>query len=186
MRRLKRQLFLWLGLASIAFPGLPGTARAYTPPPPDPPELKALAASLVAAPDDDARDRLLADAPPALRDHPQFGHALNNAWGPIMYAGDYDRAAKIGAYSRRLLLARGDTLQAANALSLLAAIDGYRGDNQAALGKFTEARGIFEAAHDEDKLAMVLANEGLIHFQQGGFPAGVGGWRAGVGIVIVR
>ena len=68
-----------------------------------------------------------------------------------------------GAYSRRLLLERGDTVQAANALSLLASIDGYRGDNQAALGKFTEARGVFEAANDQDKLAMVLANEGLIH-----------------------
>ncbi len=153
----------------MVLPGLPGTARAYTPPPPDPPELKALAASLVAAPDDDARDRLLADAPPALRDHPQFGHALNKAWGPMVYAGDYDRAAKLGEYSRRLLSARGDTVQAANALALLASIDGYRGDNQAALGKFTEARGVFEAANDQDKLAMVLANEGLIHFRQGDF-----------------
>ena len=143
--------------------------RAYTPPPPDPPELKTLAASLVAAPDDDARDRLLADATPTLRDHPQFGHALNKAWGPIIYAGDYDRAARIGAYSRHLLLERGDIVQAANALSLLASIDGYRGDNQAALGKFTEARGVFEAANDQEKLAMVLANEGLIHFQQGDF-----------------
>ena len=60
-------------------------------------------------------------------------------------------------------------MQAANALYLLGSIDGYRGDNRTALGKFAEARQVFEVAHDEEKLAMVVASEGLIHFQLGDF-----------------
>ena len=169
VRSLIRSIRLILGLALTALSAFTGDARGFTPPPPDPPELKALAASLVAAPDDVARDRLLAAASPAWRDHPQLGHALNRAWGPIIYTGDYARAGKLGEYARRLLLGRGDAVQAANALYLLGSIDGYRGDNQAALGKFSEARHVFEVAHDEEKLAMVLASAGLIHLQLGDF-----------------
>ena len=153
----------------MALPGLPGTARADTPPPPEPPELKSLAANLVAAPDDPARDRLLADAPPALRDHPQLGHALNAAWQPIIYTGDFTRAAALGGYTRRLMLRRGNAVDAADALFLLGFIDGSLGDNQTALEKFTEARRVFEAADDRDKLARVLAGEGKVYLQLGDF-----------------
>ena len=169
MRSLIPSIRLILGLALTALSAFTGDAHGFTPPPPDPPDLKALAASLVAAPDDATRDRLLAEAPPALRDHPQLGHALNRSWGPIIYTGDYARASKLGEYARRLLLGRGDAVQAANALYLLGSIDGYRGNNRTALGKFAEARQVFEVAHDEEKLAMVVASEGLIHLQLGDF-----------------
>ena len=153
----------------MALPGLPGTAHSYTPAPPDPPELTTLAASLVAAPDDNVRQRLLADAPPALRNHPQLGHALNAAWLPIVYTGDFPRAVALGGYTRRLMLRRGNAVDAADALFQLGYIDGIRGDNQAALEKFSEARHVFETANDRDKLARVLAGEGKVHLQLGDF-----------------
>ena len=146
---------------------LPGVMTGS--PPSDPPELKAFAARLVDAPDGAARDRLLADAPPALRDDPRFGHALNMAWQPIIYAGDYARAEKVGEYARRLLLGRGDAVDAAFALYLLGAIDGSRGDNQAALAKCAEARRVFESAGDQEKLARAVAGEGLVYLQLGDF-----------------
>lgn len=153
-----------IGLVSLA-----ERARAYVPPPPDPPPLQALAASLVAAPDDATRDHLLADAPVALRTHPQLGHALNMAWQPLLYAGDYTRATTLGEYTRRLMLGRGAAADAAFALYLLGAIDGSRGDNQAALKKFTAARQVFETANDKEKLARALAGEGVVHLQLGDF-----------------
>ena len=163
-----RRLILPLVLAGILWFGL-GIAVGTTPPPPAPPELKALAAALMSAPDDEARDHLLAAAPPALRDHPQLGHALNKAWGPLIYRGEYDRAQHLGDYTRHLLLSRGNTVDAAYALYLLGSIDGYRGDNQTALKKFADARLGLEAADAEDKLAAVLAGEGIVHLQLGDF-----------------
>ena len=142
---------------------------AYAPPPPDSPEVKALAAELVAAPDDAARDRLLAAASPALRDHGQLGHALNAAWQPIIYTGDYVRAGALGAYTRRLMVGRGNAVDAADAQFLLGFIDGSRGDNQTALEKFSEAQRVFENAGDMDKFARVLAGEAKVHLQLGDY-----------------
>ena len=155
---------LLIGLLCLA-----GTARAYVPPPSDPPELQALAEKLVDAPDDTARDRLLADAPAALRDHPQFGHALNVAWPPVIYSGDYVRAEKLSQYARRLLLRRGDVVDATFALFWSGFIDSERGDDQAALDKFAEARRVFEAADDQYKVARVLLGEGRVHLEMGDF-----------------
>ena len=153
-----------IGLVSLA-----QTARAYGPPPSDPPALQALAATLVAAADDAARDRLLAAAPPALRRHPRLGHALNTAWQPIIFAGDFVRAGKLGEYTRHLMLRRGNRVDAAFALFWLGFIDSSRGDNRAALEKMTAARRVFERADDQDKLARALAGEGKVYLQLGDF-----------------
>ncbi len=85
---------------------------------------------MVTAPDDDARDRLLAAAPPALRDHPRLGDALNAAWHLIIFTGDFARAEKLGEYTRRLMLGRGNAVDAAFALFWLGFIDASRGDNR--------------------------------------------------------
>ena len=169
MRRTKRLFLRCLRLSLITLAVVSGRAFAYVLPPPDPPEIQGLATRLVAAPDDTTRDRLLADAPLTLRDHPQLGHALNTAWQPIIYTGDFTRAETLGEFTRRLMLRRGNTVDAADALFLLGFIDGSRGDNQAALEKFAEAQHVFETVDDQDKLARVLAGEGKVHLQLGDF-----------------
>ena len=90
--------------------------------------------------------------------------------------------ATLGEYARHLMLARGNVVDAAFALYLLGAIDGSRGDNQAALKKCTEAQRIFEAADDKDKLARALAGEGVVRLQLGGFREALAQTRRALGI----
>ena len=171
--------FGWLFLG-LAFPV--SAIRAYVPPPPDPPALQALASSLVIATDDAARDRLLACASPALRNHPQLGHALITAWQPIIFTGDFVRTRKLGEYTRHLMLGRGNRVDAACALFWLGFIDSSQGDNQEALGKMAAARSVFERADDQDKLARVLAGEGKVYLQMGNFQQALASTRQALGI----
>ena len=169
MRHLGSPLILRLALLFTGLICLAKAVRAYVPPPADPPELQALAASVLAADDDPARDRLVAAAPPALRNHPRFGHALNAALPPVIYAGDYVRAERLARYVRGLLLRRGEVVDAAFALFWSGFIDSKRGDDQAALEKFAEARRVCEAANDQYKVARVLLGEGKVHVEMGDY-----------------
>ena len=138
------------------------------------PTADALAEKLCAAPDDAARRRLLADAPADLARSEEARRAYHQAIGPVIYAGDYARAEALLRFDCAWSEENGDRRGLALVEWSLATIEGARGDNRAALGRFEACTQFFDDLGDKERVAGATQCLGIVHQQLGDYRLALG------------
>lgn len=134
-----------------------------------PSAIDALASQLCAAPDDPARRRLLAEAPPDLAHTEEVRRAYHRAIGPVIYAGDYPRAEALLRFDRAWSEENHDARGLALVEWSLASIEGARGDNRAALARFEACAKFFTALGDKERMAGAFQSMGIVRQQLGDY-----------------
>ncbi len=145
--------------------------RPFARPSPDPAQekIEGIAKAMIAASTDDDRRRLLAAAPPELARDERLRRRFHYLTGNLIYAGEYDRARALHLFSRTWCEQYHDLKGVMLEEWGEGNIEGFRGNNRAALEKFDAARRFFAETGDTKDEASVLLGSSIVYLRLGDY-----------------
>lgn len=152
-----------IGLCMLGMTPLLGAASEANP------AAKPLAAQLVNAPDDAARDALLAAAPREVAESHDLRRALYLAASAQYAQGRFDPAIATAAYLRRLAERQSDAASLNDSEFLLAEVDVTRENDDAALSRLLPCQKFFETVGDKPGAATAMMAQSVVQLHRGDY-----------------
>ncbi len=134
--------------------------------PPVSPRVKSLSGALAVAPDDGARDALLAAAQLPAADLKELRHLLALAQLRAHYSGDVAPDEALARYGVALAVRSGDQTEIHASRTRLADVHRVLGEFTEALALFTPALEYFENQHDVQRTVSVAMGRGIVYIYQ--------------------
>ena len=134
--------------------------------PPVPPQVKTLAEALAAAPDDAARDALLAAAALPAPESKQLRHLLALAQQRAHFGGDIALDEALARYGVALADRAGEPMEIHAAEARLGDVHRVLGEFTEALALFTPALAYFENQHDIQRTVSAAMGRGIVYIYQ--------------------